>query len=286
MEQPDHKFFDMEFNIFENKVYYLEYLQIYCYYQLIIIDKPNPDIDAYPAFELTDTIINSFNQWVKRDKYVNSKVLKWLEANPDRIKYFKRNFPDKFKPKVSVWSDRKKTTYYKGKLQDSFLFENYIAELLKQNYDLNIGQYMTPEGQYKLGENALGIEIKNDTLIEKYGNVYIEYQEKSEAGNNDYVNSGILKNDLCEYFLIGTQKKFYIFKKSRLIRIFEEEIRNKSKGISSQRGILFKQIATSKGYVYPIRNAKNDIITLDEMVAIIKSKTVSGEPSTNTIHRR
>ncbi len=251
-----------------------------------MIDKPDMDIDAYPAFELTDTIINSFNQWVKRDKYVNSKVLEWLEANPDRIKYFKRNFPDKFKPKVSVWSDRNKTAYYKGKLQDSFLFENYIAELLKQNYGLNIGQYMTPKGQYELGENALGIEIKNDTLIEKYGNVYVEYQEKSGAGNNDYVNSGILKNDLCEYFLIGTQKKFYIFKKSRLIQIFKEEIRNKSKGISSPRGILFKQITTSKGYVYPVRNAKNDIITLDEMVAIIKSKIGSNDTSTNTIHRR
>lgn len=261
----------MEFNIFENKVYYLEYLQIYCYYQLIINDKPDLDIEAYPAFELTDTIIDSFNQWVKKGEYVNSKVIAWFEANSDRTEYFDRNFPNIFKPKVSVWSDRNKTDYYKGKLQDSFIFENYIAELLRHKYGLDIGQYMTPKGQYELGENALGIEIKNDTLIEKYGNVYIEYQEKSNSGNNDYVNSGILKNDQCEYFLIGTQKKFYIFKKSRLIRIFEEEIRNKRKGIRSPRGILFKQIATSKGYVYPVRNAKNDIITLDEMVAIIKS---------------
>jgi hypothetical protein len=262
----------MEFKIFENKVYYLEYLQIYCYYQLIVNDKPDMDIEAYPAFELTDTIIDSFNQWVKMGKYVNSKALEWLEANPDRIEYFKRNFPGKFKPKVSVWSDRKKTAYYKGKLQDSFLFENYIADLLERNYGLEIGQYMTPKGQYELGENALGIEIKNDTLIEKYGNVYIEYQEKSSAGNNDYVNSGILKDDLCEYFLIGTRKKFYIFKKSRLIRIYKEEIRNRRMGISSPRSIQFKQIATSKGYVYPVRNAKSDTITLDEMVAEIKKE--------------
>ena len=262
----------MEFNIFENKVYYLEYLQIYCYYQLIINDKQNPDIEAYPAFELTDTIIDSFNQWVRRDKYVNSKVLEWLEANPDCIEYFKENFPDKFKPKVSVWSDRKKTDYYKGKLQDSFLFENYIAKLLERDYGLDLGQYMTPKGQYELGENTLGIEIKNDTLIEKYGNVYIEYQEKSRSNNYDYVNSGILKNDNCAYFLIGTQEKFYIFKKARLIQIFKEEILYKKKGIRSQRGILFKQIATSKGYVYPVKNAINDTITLAEMVLMIKSK--------------
>ncbi len=262
----------MGFKIFENKVYYLEYLQIYCYYQLIINDKPNLDIEAYPAFELSDTTINSFNQWVKAGKYINSRVIAWFEANPAGIEYFKRNFPNKFKPKVSVWSDREKTTYYKEKLQESFLFENYIAKLLEQNYGLDLGQYMTPEGQYELGENTLGIEIKNDTLIEKYGNVYIEYREKSRANNYDYVNSGILKNDNCEYFLIGTQKKFYIFKKSRLIRIFKEEIQNKRNGINSPRGILFKQIATSKGYVYPVRNAINDTITLDEMVAEIKRK--------------
>ena len=36
---------------------------------------------------------------------------------------------------------------------------------VEKEYDLEIGQYLTPEGQYDLGENALGIEIKNDTLI-------------------------------------------------------------------------------------------------------------------------
>lgn len=46
-----------------------------------------------------------------------------------------------------------------------FDFENYIAELISDKYGINLEPYLTPEGQYELGENSLGIEIKNDTLI-------------------------------------------------------------------------------------------------------------------------
>lgn len=262
----------MEFKIFENKSHYLEYLQIFVYTELIINGKDNVNIDDYDAFELIDKHILSFNEWVISLSYEKSIVLVWLEKNSNIVEKFKTNFPTTYKPKVSIWSDRNKTDYYKKKLQDSFLFENYIAEKIEREYGLNLEQYLTPEGQYELGENALGIEIKNDTLIQKYGNIYIEYEEKSKASNHNYVYSGILKKDNCKYFLIGTVEQFYIFKKSRLIEIFNEEIKNLKNGMPSVRKILFKQIATSKGYVYPVKNTINDTITMDSMIEEIKQK--------------
>ena len=260
----------MEFKPFQNKNHYLEYLQIFCFYELIIKNKKSLRLSDYKTFELTDNIIESYNRWVNEEKNQHNNVVKWFQKNPEAVKYFKNHFPEKFKPKVAIWSDRDKTPYYKDKLQDSFMFENYIAGLLKARFDLDIGAYMTPEGQYELGENALGIEIKNDTLIEKHGNIYIEYQEKSDTNKDKYVNSGILKNDNCKFFLIGTEKQFYIFRKSTLIQILKEELQNHRQNLPSSRQIQFKQKATSKGFVYPVKNALSETITLKEMVDEIK----------------
>ncbi|MCG8322075.1 MAG: hypothetical protein MI921_21435 [Cytophagales bacterium] len=262
----------MVFKTFENKTDYLEYLQIFLYHELEVQGKSAVSLDDYVHFELTDKLINLFNSFIESGQIEESKVFLWLKENTEKHNYFKDNFPSKYKPKVSIWSDRKKTGYYKRKLQDSFLFENFIADLIQEKYGLDLGQYLTPEGQYELGENALGIEIKNDTLIKKYGNVYIEYQEKSKGSNYGYVNSGILKVDNCEYFLIGTEEQFFIFRKNRLIEILKDEITNLRKGVPSTRHIVFKQIATSKGYVYPVKYAINDTISMDAMIRELKDK--------------
>lgn len=262
----------MEFKLFENKTDPIEYLQIFIYQKIHVKSENEIDIDEYSSFELTDTLIESYNNWISNSEHINSTTDNWLNSNSDKATYFIENFQTKFKPKVSIWSDRIKTPYYKDKLQASFIFENYIAALISEKYNLDLGQYLTPEGQYKLGENALGIEIKNDTLINKYGNVYIEYQEKSNSNNYNYIDSGILKNDNCVYFLTGTIDKFYIFRKEILIKIFHEEALNNKNFTKSSRGILFKQIATSKGYVYPIINALHDTITMETMIAEIKTQ--------------
>lgn len=260
----------MEFNLFENKNNPHEYLHIYVYSKLYLNGTANIIIDDYIEFEITDTLVASFNSWVKTLSFSTNLVEGWFLSNQNKVDYFTNNFPLKFKPKVVIWSDRNKTSYYKEKLQDSFMFENHIAELIAVNYDIDLGQYMDQKGQYELGENALGIEIKNDTLISKYNNIYIEYQEKSKASNYNFVNSGILKKDNCIYFLIGTFDKFYIFKKTVLAKIYEEEIINKLKNNTSTRSILFKEQKTSKGFVFPVRKAIEYTITMDEMIEEIK----------------
>ena len=256
----------MAFTTFKNQTDYLEYLQIFCFANIIVNKKKNFSIDDYEQFELTDVLINQYNKWIAQNTPDSHLISNWFEANEDLVENFKCEFGLKYAPKVAIWSDREKTGYYKTKLQDSFIFENYIADLVQSKYGVDIGPFLTPEGQYELGENALGIEIKNDTLIEKYGNVYIEYQEKSNSTNNDYINSGILKNDNCKYFLIGTKAKFYIFRKSRLVEIYHEENSLRHQGKVSKRGIHFKNIATSRAYVYPVRLAIQDTISFSHMM--------------------
>ncbi len=260
----------IEFKKFENSSNYLEYLQIFVYHSIHICHK-DVVLEEYTTFELKDSLVKEYNSWITS---INDKdpVFQWFSKNKRVIDEFKDKFEKEYMPKVCLWSDRNKTIYYKTQLQKAFEFENYIANLISQKYELNLEQYLTPYGQYKLGENALGIEIKNDKLIKIYGNVYIEYEEKSNPRNLNYINSGILKSDNCKYWLIGTEEIFYIFRKSRLLDIYNEELMLKERGQRSNRGILFKQKKTSKGFVYPIQNAirNKDTITMDEMIEEIR----------------
>ena len=262
------------FKTYNHKGDWDESLNIFLYDKIIIsnITVSVLSIDDYKTFELKDTLIASYNKWIDSSN-PNKQLLKdWINANEKSVNHFRENFAITFKPKVELWSDRNKTTYYKEKLQASFEFENYIAELLQCDFNLDLQQFLTPEGQYDLGENELGIEIKNDTLIKKWGNVYIEYAEKSNSENYVFVKSGILKDDNSIYFLIGDRDGFWIFRKERLLEIYREEVSIVKSGEISKRGIKFKQIATSKGFVYPVKNALVDTITIEQMVKEIKEK--------------
>ena len=262
----------MEFNLFSHSTSPVVYLQVFVYSELVLKSKKSIEINDYNNFELTDSILSNFNNWVLKKEYLGSSAQLWFMQSPEQVQEFTSQFGSKYKPKVEIWSDRDKSFYYKQKLQESFDFENHIAKLLSEQYGLVLNPYLTPEGQYTEGENELGIEIKNDRLIEKYGNAYIEYAEKSKGTNTSYVNSGILKADNSIYFLIGTVDRFYIFRKTRLVQIFKEENELFKQAKSSPRHVLFKETPTSRGYVYPIKYAVNDTITIDEMVGEIKAR--------------
>jgi hypothetical protein len=237
------------------------------------IDSSHINLAQYQQFELRDEDIDAYNHWVG-DGCKNIHILyDWIQKNEQHVAQFHALFGDVYKPKVSLWSDRKKTNYYKEKLQASFEFENYIEDFFRYHYGLELGTYITPEGQYYEGENELGIEIKNDTLIKKYGNIYIEYAEKSNSQNGQFVRSGILKNDKSVYFLIGDKTEFWIFKKARLIEIFKEEYALHKQGLPSTRHIKFKEIPTSMGIVYPVRIAKSEAITVEQLVDEIMKKS-------------
>ncbi len=210
--------------------------------------------EDYDNFRLTEQLIDNFNLNFKANDFL---VTNWIKYYPKVTFFFYLNI---FYPKVIIWNDRKKTEYYEEKLQMGFNFENYICQFFKNNYSFDIETYKTKEGQYNLGESIQGIEIKNDTRIFKTGNIYIELQEKKESSQRIWVNSGILKNDNTLFYLIGTEKEFYIFLKADLLELY-------------QKGEYFKkvEIATSKGILLKIKEVEKLLYSPQKMINYIQN---------------
>lgn len=118
-------------------------------------------------------------------------------------------------------------------------FELWVEDECKK-YGVDLGMYYGDK-QFS-GENELGLEIKHDGKLEETGNVYIEYEALNKDESRFY-ESGILKKDNCKYWLIGTEKEFYIFYKEDLYRIY----RNLIKG-NNLAGCKLREKRTSKGF--------------------------------------
>lgn len=242
-----------------------EALHIYLYEQIVFKsrDPSLVSINGYETFELTDELVDAFNTSLISGDGSIRVIECWLDEQSEQALQFQKDFGIIYKPKVEMWSDREKTEYYKTKLQSSFEFEMHIAMVIKNAYGVELGIYLTPEGQYIDGENRLGIEIKHDMMFRKTGNLYIEYGEKSRPKNPTFVNSGILKEDKSQYFLIGDYEQVWIFRKRRLIEIYNEETALVKEGKKSSRNIRFVGNPTSRGFIYEIGSANDESISLD-----------------------
>lgn len=139
---------------------------------------------------------------------------------------------------------------YKPQLEEAARYQDFITdELLKRGIVLN--QYASREYQRKVGESASGIEIKYDKRMAETGNVYIEVEEKSDPSLHDYSKSGVYRNDNTWLYLIGNYEKALLMSKRQLRLCIEygEEWRK-------SKGIIFREIATSRGYTFPVEYCK------------------------------
>ena len=107
--------------------------------------------------------------------------------------------------------------YYNDCLEKGLEYQDFIASLLIKEVGIPLSSLSSKKYQYSVGENLQGIEIKFDDKYEKTGNIYIEVKEKSNPNNNEYVNSGIYRNDNSWIYLIGNYNEIFIFGKSHLI---------------------------------------------------------------------
>jgi hypothetical protein len=256
----------MEYPAFTNSQEFLEYALLFLYDRLIVEERDDVTFSEYVDFGITEKRVFNYNKWIENVNENRGVIENWLRSNREEALDFKARWHIDFHPKPVLWDDRKKTEYFTKQLEEAFLFENYIANLLKDQFNMEIGAFMDAQGQYDLGENALGIEIKNDKLVQKTGNLYIEYAEKSNANNNKYVPSGILKDDNTRYFLIGTAQKFYILPKTQLVTIYEDTLVGKLKGKTR-----LVEIATSKGVLLPLKFFSSYCLSLEQMVEELKA---------------
>lgn len=115
-------------------------------------------------------------------------------------------------------------------------------------YGVDLGMYYD-DRQFR-GENKLGLEIKHDSKLSETGNVYIEYLALNKD-ETKFIKGGILKEDNSIYWLIGTEKEYYIFYKNDLLKLYKNIMDGSYR---SDWGYRKAERRTSKGMI--IKRAK------------------------------
>lgn len=140
--------------------------------------------------------------------------------------------------------------YYKEKLEQGQQYQDFVTEKLYK-IGLPIISYSSKKYQYTIGENKCGFEIKFDDKLKNTGNLYIEVAEKSNAVNENYIASGIYRNDNTWLYIIGDYSIIYIFSKKQLRKIYED----------TKRIETFKRVTipTSKGFLVPAKYAEETL---------------------------
>lgn len=206
----------------------------------------------YKDFQPTESLIKRYNDYIKE----------WVESfNNDRVHF----------EKPIDWDlDRKKTDYFKKKLQAGHEFEVWVEQEFKEE-GIDIGFFLDEEGQYS-GENSFGIEIKHDMRLAETGNIYIEYQERLK-NSMGWVNSGVLKEDNTIYWIIGSPEEYYLFKKDDLLELYQTVIASNVK-VQGCRLVAEKANQTSKGFIISRKKAKEICIaeSISDFAKMINAK--------------
>lgn len=118
-------------------------------------------------------------------------------------------------------------------------YEDFASDKLYE-VGLPMQTYSSFKWQVEKGESRAGIEIKNDRLFNKTGNLYFETHEKKPEAT-EWVESGLLRKDNTVFIFIGDYIKAWLFSKKQLLVL----IKNTN----------FKKVETetSKGVLIPIK---------------------------------
>ena len=147
-------------------------------------------------------------------------------------------------------------SYYNEQLQRGLEYQDFVIDQLCR-HGIFIGSYSSRKYQNEKGESASGIEIKYDSRMKKTGNVFIEVMEKSDASIQNFTQSGIFRKDNTWLYLIGDYDEAYLFSKFQLQKVYLSNVEAKKNGKPLWEGVAFKEIATSRGFVYNVEVAKS-----------------------------
>ena len=132
------------------------------------------------------------------------------------------------------------TDNYKLMLEKGLQFQDFITDILIKELGISLSTYSSQKYQNLKGENKQGFEIKFDDKYKDTGNVYIEVAEKSNPLNENFISSGIYRNDNTWLYLIGDYKEIFIFSKKHLKLMYESK-KYKEIIISTSKGMLIKK---------------------------------------------
>lgn len=141
------------------------------------------------------------------------------------------------------------TGYYAEQLEKAAKFQDFVVDQLREQRGIVVSVYSSMDYQYNKGESAQRIEIKYDKRLEETRNIYFETAEKSSAGNEDYVKSGIFRDDNTVLFMIGNYTELFVFAKRHLKNMYRYYDANP--GEAKADGVRMVETPTSRGMCVP-----------------------------------
>lgn len=157
------------------------------------------------------------------------------------------------------------TETYSNNMERGKQYEDYCSVGLTF-FGANFQNYSSQKFQLT-GENSFGLEMKLDTKWPEYGNLYIEYMEKTDENNPHFVPSGILRKDNSCMWLIGNYDKAWLLSKPVLVMVFNKHYpyyKDGDMAYLAGRGIGFAEKPTSKGMLVSIKKLEEYCILLRE----------------------
>ena len=146
----------------------------------------------------------------------------------------------------------KEPDYY-DRLEDAKEFEQYWCEIIEYKLNLKLTRTLTKENQARfLGDTLQGFEFKYDHLIDKWGNLWIETQQKTHYTQESFMPSSLTKRDNTWMFCMGDYQRLYFLPKRSLLcelRSGKYEVRKNKRGEEEYK-------ATSIGFKLPLERAK------------------------------
>lgn len=135
------------------------------------------------------------------------------------------------------------SVYYRLQLEKAQRFQDFVASECWK-HGIFVHCFQSKEYQQRCGEGITGIEIKYDGKMTETGNIYIEYAEKTNSANVEYVPSGVMRDDNTWLWIIGNEKYLFFLSKRQLKREVEEAIAGRSE-------FETRTTPTSKGVLFP-----------------------------------
>lgn len=210
---------------------------------------------GFEDFIMSERLINQFNAHI-RDSQIQVRLEQVLRREADTVRGLLNTF--RTKPwtvvKPVVWNSNLGNGYFIKNLTLSHRFEIYIDCMFRQQ-GLDIGLYYGRDQQYS-GENAAGIEIKRDMMAASTGNLYIEYAERHHADGGRWVDSGILKTDNSQFFLMGDIGRYYVLRKADLLALYRALTDTPPRPVPQGVRRTKARRDTSLGFLIPAQTAK------------------------------
>ena len=141
--------------------------------------------------------------------------------------------------------------YYEKQLVQGQEYRDFVSDILCKR-GLTVRNYTSRKYQLRYGENLIGLEIKNDTQISVYGNLFIEVAERRDLCM-PFIPSGIYANNSI-FYLIGDDKRYFLFATNTLRAIHRL---GRYPEITIARN-------TSRGFKLPVKDVRDNLWMAEE----------------------